>query len=235
MLFRDWIVKHVFWQNIISCLLIKLVHLLKVHLFLYILISKGLIKFPVLEAAYISLSYFDFFFLKSKDMVYRTLVDFLAYVKNQFAVSVKAVRSDNGTEIMPSSILSWKTPFDVLLKKQPTYDSLHAIGCLCYALYNPHDKFASKVRRCIFKDYSNAQKAYKLYHFDTHQSFVSRDVIFKENQFSFHPSFQDTSSFSPPYPVTSSSPLPLGEPIEDYLAIVSPPSPTLLDTSQPTL
>ncbi|KAL8143961.1 hypothetical protein V2J09_016993 [Rumex salicifolius] len=33
-------------------------------------------------------------------MVYETLVDFFSYFKNQFAVSVKVMRSDNGTEIV---------------------------------------------------------------------------------------------------------------------------------------
>ncbi|KAL8129513.1 LOW QUALITY PROTEIN: hypothetical protein V2J09_018668, partial [Rumex salicifolius] len=234
------------------------------------------------------------YFLTIVDNHSRVTWTFLLKSKDMFGVSVKVVRSDNGTEIvqgqcqrwiaqigvinqrsvlgnpqqnarvemkqrylvettralrlvahlpikfwgdcilaakyiinrMPSSMLAWKTPFE-----QPTYDSLKVIGCLCYSLFYPRDKFASKARRC----YPNAQKAYKLYDLDFHQTF-SRCHI-QRNSVSFSSLIRGHFYFSPPYPATSSSLLPLVEPIEDKLPLVSLVQPLLsfVDNAAPTI
>ncbi|GJV10817.1 retrovirus-related pol polyprotein from transposon TNT 1-94 [Tanacetum coccineum] len=40
---------------------------------------------------------------------------------------------------MPVKILDWKSPYESLYGKPPTYDHLRAIGCLCYtANVKPH-------------------------------------------------------------------------------------------------
>ncbi|XP_074293809.1 uncharacterized protein LOC141620974 [Silene latifolia] len=88
---------------------------------------------------------------------------------------------------LPSVVLNWKTPYEVLLGKLPSYDELNVLGCLCYALDpTPHrDKFAAKRIKCIFIGYSYGQKAYKVYDLTTHKVFVSRNVIFSETVFPF--------------------------------------------------
>lgn len=89
---------------------------------------------------------------------------------------------------LPSSVLKWKSPFEILYGSKPDMSHLKTIGCLCYALnLKPrHDKFAAKGRRCILLGYSAGQKAYKLYDLDNHTIFVSRDVHFEENVFPFN-------------------------------------------------
>ncbi|XP_074302539.1 uncharacterized protein LOC141634162 [Silene latifolia] len=88
---------------------------------------------------------------------------------------------------LPSAILGWKTPHEVLLGEHPSYDELRVLRCLCYApKHGPvKDKFEAKGRRCVFIGYPYGQKAYKLYDLDNHKVFVSRDVLFHENIFPF--------------------------------------------------
>ncbi|XP_074309519.1 uncharacterized protein LOC141643998 [Silene latifolia] len=84
---------------------------------------------------------------------------------------------------LPTPILDWKTPSEVLFKKKCSYDELRLIGCLCFALIPSHfrGKFSSKARKCIFLGYPFAQKAYKLYDLTTHKIDISRDFVFHEN------------------------------------------------------
>ena len=157
-------------------------------------------------------------------MVAQVIFAFLAYVTKQFGISVKTIRSDNGTEIvqqsctslftslgivhqrsipgnpqqngrverkhrhlldtarairihanlplkfwedcvmastilinlMPSSVLSWKSPYQVPMESDPDYTQLRTIGCLCYAAVKSADKFASRALRCIFFGYPYA-------------------------------------------------------------------------------
>ena len=117
---------------------------------------------------------------------------------------------------LPSYLLSWKTPFERLYQKPPTYDLLKVFGCLCFAtITQPHrDKFSPRATRCIFLGLSPGQKAFKLYDLSTHKIFVSRDVKFHEHIFPF----QETPSQSIPTPLpqpplfdipTSSHPTPI--------------------------
>ncbi|XP_074376643.1 uncharacterized protein LOC141718163 [Apium graveolens] len=87
--------------------------------------------------------------------------------------------------LMPSSVLGWKIPYEVLMKKSASYENLRTIGCLCFAAIKTTDKLAPRARRCILLGYPYAQKGYKLYDLATHQVFLSRDVIFKEDYFPF--------------------------------------------------
>ncbi|XP_074283966.1 uncharacterized protein LOC141608519 [Silene latifolia] len=101
---------------------------------------------------------------------------------------------------LPSPVLGWKSPYEVLMGKLPTYEELRVFGCLCYAPINAShkDKFASKGRRCLFIGYPFGQKAYKLFDLDTKKVIISRDVIFLENKFPFHNSVSNTDNISIP-------------------------------------
>ncbi|XP_074287862.1 uncharacterized protein LOC141613020 [Silene latifolia] len=88
---------------------------------------------------------------------------------------------------LPSAVLGWKSPYEILFDKTPDYTELRVFGCQYYALqYTPSkDKFASKGKKCIFIGYPFGQKAFKLYDLDTHKIFVSKDVVFQESIFPF--------------------------------------------------
>lgn len=63
------------------------------------------------------------------------------------------------------------TPFEVLMKSKPNYDSLRVSGSPCYVLNKGSDKFASRAKKCVMIGYPYGQKAYKVHDLDTHQFF----------------------------------------------------------------
>ena len=87
--------------------------------------------------------------------------------------------------MLPSPVLNWKTPSELLLGKALDYSALRVIGCLWCLLVRIGDKFASKAKRYVLLGYPYAQKGYKLYDLDNHKVVLSRDVIFHEHIFSF--------------------------------------------------
>ncbi|KAL2932969.1 Retrovirus-related Pol polyprotein from transposon TNT 1-94 [Bienertia sinuspersici] len=87
--------------------------------------------------------------------------------------------------LLPTSVLNWKSPFEMLFDKPPNYDHLKVIGCFCYPFHKNSDKFAPRSKRCVFLGYPYAQKGYKLYDLDTHKILLSRDVFFVEHEFPY--------------------------------------------------
>ncbi|CAL1374616.1 unnamed protein product [Linum trigynum] len=89
---------------------------------------------------------------------------------------------------LPSSIIGWKTPFEILLGRPASYSHLRSFGCLAYAKDNHHglDKFAERGRAGVFLGYPGTQKGYRIYDLRTRKVLVSRDVQFIENVFPFH-------------------------------------------------
>lgn len=57
---------------------------------------------------------------------------------------------------MPTPILDWKTPFEVLHNHSPDYTKLKVFGCLCLVTdTTPHkDKFSPRSHKCIFIGYA---------------------------------------------------------------------------------
>ncbi|XP_074298220.1 uncharacterized protein LOC141629048 [Silene latifolia] len=88
---------------------------------------------------------------------------------------------------MPSSVLNWQTPHELLFHTKPAYDKLRVFGNLCYATRPPTitDKFLPRARKCMFIGYPLAKKGYKLYNLDTNDVFVNRDVVFYEHFYPF--------------------------------------------------
>ncbi|KAK4400568.1 Retrovirus-related Pol polyprotein from transposon RE2 [Sesamum angolense] len=88
---------------------------------------------------------------------------------------------------LPTPLLHWKSPFEVLHQKPPDYTHLKVFGCLCYASNNsPHKgKFDQRASKCVFLRYSSYKKAYRVMDLDTNTMFDSRDVMFHEITYPF--------------------------------------------------
>ncbi|GJX89107.1 putative RNA-directed DNA polymerase [Tanacetum coccineum] len=87
---------------------------------------------------------------------------------------------------LPSSVLSGRSPYELLHKKKPNLSLLKCFGCLCFStILNNSDKFTSRSEKCVFIGYSSVKKAYKLLSLDNRRVFFSRDVKFYETVYPF--------------------------------------------------
>ncbi|KAM7485260.1 hypothetical protein LguiA_001269 [Lonicera macranthoides] len=109
---------------------------------------------------------------------------------------------------LPSPLLAYKTPYERLYSKPPTYSHLRIFGCLAYATnVHPTHKFDSRAIPSILIGYPLGQKGYKLYNLSTKKIFTSRDVKFFENICPYNT--KTTISFPSPSPTHSTCPIPL--------------------------
>lgn len=88
---------------------------------------------------------------------------------------------------LPTVVLKWRSPYEVLFNKSVDYSRLKPFGCLAYAANTcPHkSKFAERASKCVFLGYVTGQKGYQLYDIESGQIFVSRDVVFFDSIFPF--------------------------------------------------
>ena len=93
---------------------------------------------------------------------------------------------------VPSKGLNFKTPNELIEAKFPRTQKKENLkpkvfGCVGYVLSHDvnRDKLSLRSHKCVFFGYSNTQKGYKLYHPTTKRVFVSKDVTFNENTYSY--------------------------------------------------
>ena len=93
---------------------------------------------------------------------------------------------------LPSPLLDYKSPFEILTRKAPDYSLLKSFCCLCYVSTHNHDrnKFSPRAKPCIFLGYPAGYKGYKVLDLESHSVSISRNVVFHEHDFSFKTSEQ---------------------------------------------
>ncbi|CAL1410196.1 unnamed protein product [Linum trigynum] len=103
---------------------------------------------------------------------------------------------------LPTKVLQNRTPYEVLLGRQPPYDHLRVFGCLAYGkdTHKGLSKFGERGRRSVFVGYPASQKGYRLFDLVTRTFYTSRDVHFVEGSFPYH-----TPTSSSPSPMLSAS------------------------------
>ena len=86
----------------------------------------------------------------------------------------------------PSSVLSGKSPYELIYNCEPNLSLLKVFGCLCFStVLNNSDKFSSRSEKCVFVGYSFNKKGYKLFSLESKKMIYSRDVKFYESVFPF--------------------------------------------------
>ena len=88
---------------------------------------------------------------------------------------------------MTAPLLQYKSPYELLYKELPDYHFLRIFGCLCYPHLRAYmkNKLDSRSEKCLFLGYSHMHLGYRCLSLITGKLYISRDVIFKENIFSF--------------------------------------------------
>ncbi|GAA0186805.1 hypothetical protein LIER_34093 [Lithospermum erythrorhizon] len=124
---------------------------------------------------------------------------------------------------LPTTVLEWKSPFEVLNSKVPDLSTPKVFGFLCFAASNisHKSKFQPRSYPTIFLGYPHNQKGFRIYDLHTYTIVVSRDVIFHETIFPYKlPQFKQAIASSyvlPIVPIDHVLPntIPHSEPVYD--------------------
>jgi hypothetical protein len=89
--------------------------------------------------------------------------------------------------LLPSKVVDYKTPTELLLHEAPDYSSLRVFGCACWPNLRPFNsrKLEFRSKRCAFLGYSSLHKGFKCLDIPTGRVYISHDVIFDEGVFPF--------------------------------------------------
>jgi histone deacetylase 1/2 len=84
----------------------------------------------------------------------------------------------------PTPLLQNISPYQALFSQHPNYLKLRKFRCVCYPLTKPYNKhkMEPKSRPCIFLGYSLTQNAYRCLDPRTQRVYISRHVLFDEDQ-----------------------------------------------------
>ena len=135
---------------------------------------------------------------------------------------------------LPSKVLDFKSPLEVLKNRNIDISHLRVFGSTCFVhIQSPHrDKLDPRATKCAFMGYSSTQKGYKCYNPVTKRLVVSRDVKFDETTPYFSRKVDDEGhgeSLHDLFPLPS---IPLcqdNQAVHDTLVATPMPTPHVLD------
>jgi histone deacetylase 1/2 len=89
--------------------------------------------------------------------------------------------------ILPTKVIYYHTPIELLLKSTPDYKSLRVFGCACWPNLRHYNtrKLSFHSLQCVFLGYSTLHKGFKCLDPKFGHVYISRDVVFDENVFPF--------------------------------------------------
>jgi hypothetical protein len=87
----------------------------------------------------------------------------------------------------PSKVISYQTPLERMFHTKPEYSFLRIFGCACWPNLRPYNqhKLQFRSKECVFLGYSSLHKGFKCLDITTGRVYISRDVIFDEENFPF--------------------------------------------------
>ena len=99
---------------------------------------------------------------------------------------------------MPTPLLKFKSPYQLLFKQYPDYSFLRTFGCLCYPYLRPYaaTKLDSRSECCTFLGYSAFHRGYRYISMTSGRIYISRDVIFSETTYPFAAQSMNKSYFT---------------------------------------
>ncbi|KAJ9554960.1 hypothetical protein OSB04_009574 [Centaurea solstitialis] len=134
---------------------------------------------------------------------------------------------------LPSPLLSFKTPFELLYSEPPSFSHLRVFGCLAYATnVKISHKFDARAIAALFIGYPLGQKGYKLFDLRTKKIFISRDVKFHETIFPYGLKKSSDAYTRPLTQTQQSCPLPIIP--SNFDSSFSPPPPPASNHSIPS-
>lgn len=89
--------------------------------------------------------------------------------------------------ILPSKVIDFKTPVELLHHGTPEYNSLRVFGCACWPNLRPYNpkKLAFRSLQCVFLGYSSMHKGFRCLDPSIGRVYILQDVVFDESVFPF--------------------------------------------------
>ena len=96
---------------------------------------------------------------------------------------------------LPTPVLKWASPFQILFGQAPDYMTLRTFGCACFPYLGDYatNKLQPRSLSCVFLGYSDQYKGYRCFHPPTRRVYLSCHIKFNEDDFPFH-SYMASSS-----------------------------------------
>ena len=171
---------------------------------------------------------------KNRDLMEKTCAIMLQMNVPKYLWSYGVLTATHLINLLPSRVLDFKCPLEVLQVKAQDMSHLKVFGCTCY-VHLPQiqrDKLDPRAVKCIFLGYSQTKKGYKCYEPKSKKLYVSRDVKFAETIPYFEKNSQD-DKLQELFPLPSTEPVDhLTEPV-DRLEDRTEPVDRLEDRTEP--